>query len=203
MLNMNIHHPDDERLIEALLFRSSEPIHQNRLKSYLQEPSDLQNILDRLQKRYEDRGIHLVRSGVHWSFVTATDLRQNITLGDGNRPSKKESIAFLETLAIIAYHQPVTRSDISAIRGTECRSDIMQRLVNSGWIKTVGKKDSIGKPMLWATSDMFLRHFGLESLEDLPSIDELRANGMIEAPAKKQEIYDLPSLLSPKEPANE
>lgn len=169
----------DWRIIEAILFRSSQPVHENQLKTYMETPDNLKNILNNLREFYQYRGVILRQAGKHWSFITSPALGDRIKKAENKKNTSKESPAFSEILAIIAYHQPITRSEISTIRGTECSSDILSRMLSYGWIKTLGKKDSIGRPMLWGTTDAFLHHFGFESLNNLPSVEELQQNGLM------------------------
>jgi segregation and condensation protein B len=182
---------DEWRIIEAVLFQSSEPLHENHLRTYLENPANLKNILSRMQTFYQHRGIHLRRAGKLWSFITAPDLKKQIQkITNTKNLQKKESQALTEILAIIAYHQPITRAEVASIRGAETNSTILSRMVSYGWIKTLGRKDTLGKPMLWGTTDTFLHHFGFESLNDLPSVDELQKNGFMPPEPENQLIFD-------------
>ena len=182
---------DEWRIIEAVLFQSSEPLHENHLRTYLENPANLKNILSRMQTFYQHRGVQLRRAGKLWSFITAPDLKKQIQkITNTKNLQKKESQALTEILAIIAYHQPITRAEVASIRGAETNSTILSRMVSYGWIKTLGRKDTLGKPMLWGTTDTFLHHFGFESLNDLPSVDELQRNGFMPPEPENQLIFD-------------
>jgi segregation and condensation protein B len=174
--------PDDDlRLLEALLFAASEPMREVELREWLPAPAqhDLTALLVRLQARYRCGGVHLVRAGDTWAFVTAADLAPR--LARLRRQERALSRAALETLAIIAYHQPVTRAEIEEVRGVQLSKGTLDALFEQGWIAPRGRRETPGRPMTWGTTDGFLLHFGLTSLDELPGVDELRASGLLDA----------------------
>ena len=169
----------EKKVIEAFLFAADEPLDLDTLQSKVKKNTDVLEILNELQKEYQDRGINLIKLANRWSFRTSVDLadqlREEIT------GQKKLSKAAIETLAIIAYHQPVTRSEIEEIRGVSFSTGTMEVLFELGWVKPAGRKDVPGKPLAYGTTDSFLSHFNLNSLEDLPNSDELMAAGLIDS----------------------
>lgn len=167
------------RLLEALLFASAEPLAERAIAERLPEGADLPALLAALRAAYADRGVHLVRAGQTWAFSTAPDLAP--LLRREARVERKLSRAALETLAIIAYHQPVTRAEIEEIRGVHLSKGTLDALLEQGWIRPKGRKPTPGLPVMWATTDGFLRHFALESLDELPGVDELKAAGLLDS----------------------
>ena len=169
----------DKNLVEAILFAASEPLDVSTIKSKLKTGTDVLKILYELQKDYSDRGVNLVRLADKWSFRTADDLssklKKEIII------QKKLSKAAIETLAIIAYHQPVTRSVIEEIRGVSFSTGTLEILFELAWVKPNGRKEIPGKPLLYVTTDKFLNHFNINSLNDLPNADELLAAGLIDS----------------------
>ena len=169
----------DKNLVEAILFAASEPLDVSTIKSKLKTGTDVLKILYELQKDYSDRGVNLVRLADKWSFRTADDLssklKKEIII------QKKLSKAAIETLAIIAYHQPVTRSEIEEIRGVSFSTGTLEILFELAWVKPNGRKEIPGKPLLYVTTDKFLNHFNINSLNDLPNADELLAAGLIDS----------------------
>ena len=169
----------DKNLVEALLFAASEPLDVSTIKSKLKTGTDVLKILYELQKDYSDRGVNLVQLADKWSFRTAGDLssklKKEIII------QKKLSKAAIETLAIIAYHQPVTRSEIEEIRGVSFSTGTLEILFELAWVKPNGRKEIPGKPLLYVTTDKFLNHFNINSLNDLPNADELLAAGLIDS----------------------
>ena len=170
---------NEKNLIEAILFSASEPLDVGTIKSKVKSGTDVLKILYELQKDYEDRGIRLVNLADKWSFRTSDDLsgklKKEIIV------QKKLSKAAIETLAIIAYHQPVTRSEIEEIRGVSFSTGTLEILFELGWVKPNGRKEIPGKPLLYVTTDKFLNHFNINSLDDLPNSDELLAAGLIDS----------------------
>lgn len=170
---------NEKNLIEAILFSASEPLDVGTIKSKVKSGTDVLKILYELQKDYEDRGIRLVNLADKWSFRTSDDLsgklKKEIII------QKKLSKAAIETLAIIAYHQPVTRSEIEEIRGVSFSTGTLEILFELGWVKPNGRKEIPGKPLLYVTTDKFLNHFNINSLDDLPNSDELLAAGLIDS----------------------
>jgi segregation and condensation protein B len=171
--------PQHLRLIEAYIFASIEPVTERALQNRLPEDVDLKAILTALQETYEGRGVNLVKSGKSWAFRTALDISEQLNreVEIGRAPSR----AAIETLAIIAYHQPVTRAEIEEIRGVSLSKGTLDVLFEAGWIKPRGRRQTPGRPVTWGTSDSFLDHFGLNNIRDLPGIDDLKAAGLLES----------------------
>jgi len=167
------------RLVEALIFASAEPLTERMLANRLPEGADVKGLLKALQLMYEDRGVNLVRAGSSWAFRTAPDLAE--LLNKEVEVARKMSRAAIETLAIIAYHQPVTRAEIEEIRGVSISKGTLDVLLEEEWIKPRGRRQTPGRPLQWGTTDFFLDHFGLEAVRDLPGIDELKAAGLLDA----------------------
>ena len=169
----------EKNLIEAILFSAKEPLDVNTIKSKVKTGTDVLKILYELQQDYLDRGVKLINLANKWSFRTSEDLsdklKKEIII------QKKLSKAAIETLAIIAYHQPVTRSEIEEIRGVSFSSGTLEILFELGWVKPNGRKEIPGKPLLYVTTEKFLNHFNINSLEDLPNSDELMAAGLIDS----------------------
>lgn len=166
------------RLVEALLFASAEPLAAAQIKRHLPEDADLDDLLDELRGLYANRGVNLVRIGERWAFRTAADLAPAMQIE--HRSVRKPSRAAVETLAIIAYHQPVTRAEIEEIRGVALSRGTLDTLLEAGWIKPKGRRRSPGRPVTWGTTDAFLDHFGLEGLDALPGVSELAAAGLLD-----------------------
>jgi segregation and condensation protein B len=171
--------PEHLRMTEALLFASSDPLDAKALTASLPEGADVTAILNELQAIYEKRGVTLVCVGGKWQFRTAPDLA--FLLRKEQPEQKRLSRAAIETLAIIAYHQPVTRAEIEDIRGVAVSKGTVDALMEVGWVKIRGRKRTPGRPVTYGTSEAFLVQFGLESVRDLPGIDELKAAGFLEA----------------------
>ncbi len=167
------------RLIEALLFAAAEPVDERSLAERLPDGVDLGEVLDVLQQTYSERGVHLVRRDNRWAFRTAPDLAAALVIE--SRVERKLSRAAIETLAIIAYHQPVTRAEIEEIRGVALSKGTLDVLFEAGWVRPRGRRQTPGRPMLWATAPAFLDHFGLVALDDLPGIEELKAAGLLDS----------------------
>ena len=169
----------EKNLIEAILFSAKEPLDVNTIKSKVKTGTDVLKILYEVQQDYLDRGVKLVNLANKWSFRTSEDLsdklKKEIII------QKKLSKAAIETLAIIAYHQPVTRSEIEEIRGVSFSSGTLEILFELGWVKPNGRKEIPGKPLLYVTTEKFLNHLNINSLEDLPNSDELMAAGLIDS----------------------
>lgn len=167
------------RLIEAVLFASSEPVAESDLAARLPADESLLSVLDELQSDYAGRGITLQKVGKGWAFRTAPDLEATLVI---EQPVEKRlSRAAIETLAIIAYHQPVTRAEIEEIRGVALSRGTLDTLLEAGWIRPRGRRQVPGRPMQWATAEGFLDHFALTSLDELPGLDELKAAGLLDA----------------------
>jgi segregation and condensation protein B len=166
------------RLVEALLFAAAEPLSEGTLAELLGEGSDVEALLGELGERYAGHGIAPVRLAGGWIFRTAPDLAD--ALRSERQVSRKLSRAAVETLAIIAYHQPVTRAEIEEIRGVALGRGTLDRLMEAGWVRPKGRRESPGRPLTWVTTPGFLAHFGLDSLEELPGVEELRAAGLLD-----------------------
>jgi len=167
-----------ERQVEAILFAAEEPLDVESIKEKLKTRSDINKILTSLQNQYKNRGINLVCITNKWSFRTASNLSKLMSLQTISK--KKLSKAAVETLSIIVYHQPVTRSEIEEIRGVAFASGTMEILLELNWVRPAGRKNVPGKPIQYATTDDFLSHFNLEKLSDLPNIEELTSAGLID-----------------------
>jgi len=176
-----------ERQVEAILFAASEPLDVETIEKRVQTTSNLKKLLDNLQMNYKKRGINLVCIKNKWSFRTAEDLSKLMALQKSTQ--KKLSKATLETLAIIVYHQPVTRSEIEEIRGVTFASNTLEILLELDWVRPSGRKDVPGKPIQYATTENFLNHFNIQKLSDLPSIDELGSAGLIDSSSIDKSIF--------------
>lgn len=174
------------RIIEAMLFASREPLSEKDLALRLPEGVDIAGLLDELKAQFANRGVHLTPVGIGWAFRTAPDLAQYMELE--RIIVRKMSRAGIETLAIIAYHQPVTRAEIEEIRGVSLSRGTLDILLEAGWIRPRGRRQVPGKPITWGTSDSFLDHFGLESLSSLPGVGELKAAGLLD----KRQLWNPP-----------
>lgn len=165
------------RIAEALLFASAEPLGSSDFATYLSEGADIAEVMDQLERRYEGRGVTLVRRGDKWAFRTAEDL--GFLLRREESESRTLSRAALETLSIIAYHQPTTRAEVEEVRGVATGRGTLDLLMEAGWVKMRGRRRTPGRPVTYGTTDGFLDHFGLESLSDLPGLDELKGAGLL------------------------
>jgi segregation and condensation protein B len=175
--------PDDLReqlrMVEAILFASSEPVSDKILLDRLPDGADLKVLMNELQQAYETRGVNVVKIGGNWAFRTADDL--SFILQKEAVDTKKLSRAALEVLAIIGYHQPVTRAEIEEIRGVATSKGTLDVLMETGWVKMRGRRKTPGRPVTYGTTDEFLDHFGLEELRDLPGLDELKGAGLLQS----------------------
>lgn len=178
--------PDDDRaevterhlrILEALLFASSTPLSAGEMAPYLGEGADPEGLLVELQRRYAARGVNLVRRGEKWAFRTAEDL--GFLLRREHAETRPLSRAALETLAIIAYHQPATRAEIEEVRGVGTDRNTLATLMEAGWVRMRGRRRTPGRPVTYGTTEAFLDHFGLESLGDLPGLEELKGAGLL------------------------
>ncbi|WP_337995457.1 SMC-Scp complex subunit ScpB [Oleispirillum naphthae] len=188
---------DAERLIEAVLFASAEPVTEAALAARLPEGCDLAAALEALAARYAGRGVEVVRRGNAWALRTAPDLAPRLHLEVPQQ--KKFSRAAIEVLAIVAYHQPVTRAEIEEMRGVALSRGTLDVLLEAGWVRPAGRRQTPGRPMTWATSPGFLDHFGLQGLADLPGVEELKAAGLLDTrpamiayAAQSEEDLELP-----------
>ncbi|SMF14188.1 segregation and condensation protein B [Tistlia consotensis] len=185
------------RLLEALLFAAAEPLAPAALARHFPEGTDLVSLLEELQGLYANRGVQLLRLGERWAFRTAPDLAGAFEIE--RTTTRKLTRAAIETLAIVAYHQPVTRGEIEEIRGVALSKGTLDTLLEAGWIRPRGRRRTPGKPVTWGTSDAFLEHFGLESLDSLPGIEELKAAGLLD-PRPAVTILGERGLLPPPTP---
>lgn len=166
------------RFVEALLFASADPIDEGELRRRVPEEIDVKGLLSELAEHYAERGVVLNRMGTRWAFRTAVDLGPMLR---HERPQRRKlSRAAIETLAIIAYHQPTTRAEIEEIRGVALSKGTIDTLLEAGWIAPRGRRETPGRPLQWGTTNAFLDHFGLESTKELPGIEELRAAGLLD-----------------------
>ena len=182
---------ETERRIEALLFAAAEPLTLQDLARRLPEGADISVAIAALQVRYAGRGVELVCVADRWRFQTAADLAFLLT--EEREEQRRLSRAAQETLAIIAYHQPVTRAEIEQVRGVGLSKGTLDLLFEQNWIKPMGRRRAPGKPVTWGTTDFFLEHFGLPSLDDLPGPEELKAAGLLDARSQ-------PPIFRPDEP---
>lgn len=167
------------RIAEAIIFASAEPVTERALSERLPGDADLPAVLNHLQRIYEDRGVNLVQVGAAWAFRTAPDL--GFLLNRETVQQRKLSRAAMEVLAIIAYHQPVTRAELEDIRGVETSKGTLDVLMETGWIKLRGRRRTPGRPVTYGTTDAFLDQFGLPEIRDLPGLEELRGAGLLSA----------------------
>ncbi|MDC0074990.1 SMC-Scp complex subunit ScpB, partial [Alphaproteobacteria bacterium] len=176
------------RMVEALLFASKEPIDEETLSSRIPREINIAEIISELVLKYEECGVNLCKVAGGWSFRTAPDL--SYLLERERTVVRKLSKAGIETLAIIAYHQPVTRAEVEEIRGVSLSKGTLDVLLEAGWISIRGRKRAPGRPVMYGTSNEFLNHFGLQSVDDLPGIEELKATGLLDSvpPIKEEEI---------------
>jgi segregation and condensation protein B len=166
------------RLLEATIFACTEPVSTAMLAKQLGEDVDVTELLGELKKLYEPRGVNLIEVEGNWCFRTAPDVSPHMKIT--RQPRRKLPRAAAEVLAIIAYHQPVTRADIESIRGVETSRGTLDILLELGWIRPGRKRDTPGRPLTWYTTSEFLGHFSLETLKDLPGLDELKASGLLD-----------------------
>ncbi len=176
-----------ERQVEAILFSASEPLDIETIEERVKSSSDITKILEKIQDTYKKRGINLVCIRGRWSFRTAEDLSKLMSLQKSTQ--RKLSKATIETLSIIVYHQPVTRSEIEEIRGVSFASNTLEILLELDWVRPAGRKDLPGKPIQYATTENFLNHFNIQKLSDLPTVDELGSAGLIDTSNIDKSIF--------------
>jgi len=170
--------PEELRLLEALLFAAGEPLDEATLSRRLPHGVNVKTALEQLRNEYATRGVNLVRVGKKWTFRTAVDLSWLLTKEVVE--TRKLSRAATETLAIVAYHQPVTRAEVEEIRGVATAAGTLDVLLKTGWIRPRGRRKTPGRPITYGTTEAFLSHFGLEEVGDLPGLDELKGAGLLE-----------------------
>jgi len=198
--------PDElVRGVEAALFAAEEPMTAETLSAHL-GGADVREALRELEEHYRERGVRLVERGRRWQFQTAPDLAH--LLRREREQARKLSRAATEVLAIVAYHEPVSRAEIEAIRGVQTSAGTLDVLMEAGWVRVAGRREVPGRPVIYATTPEFLSHFGLESRRDLPGIDELKAAGLldpvdaaIDALAGGEDDADAAALENPEESA--
>ncbi len=176
------------RLAEALIFASADPVTEAVLKDRLPDGADVPALLKELRETYKARGVNLCKVGKAWAFRTAPDLGPMLNIE--RTVSRKLSRAAMETLAIVAYHQPVTRAEIEEIRGVSLSKGTLDMLFEAGWIRPRGRRRTPGRPVTWGTTEAFLDQFALESLDDLPGLDELKAAGLLDKRPAIQTLGD-------------
>ena len=175
---MMIEHDPDVRAVEATLFAATQPMTIEQIRAYVGDVVNVTAALTSLVEYYDGRGIELVQRGKAWHFQTAADLAH--LLRREREESRRLSRAAVETLAIIAYHEPVSRAEIEAIRGVQISKGTLDVLMEAGWVRPAGRREVPGRPLIYATTAGFLGHFGLTSRKDLPGIDDLKAAGLLD-----------------------
>jgi segregation and condensation protein B len=184
-------HAQHLRLLEALIFAGTQALDEKELAERLPNDADVQRLLADLGELYANRGVNLVKVAGGYAFRTASDLSEKLKI---ERPvTRKLSRAGIETLAIIAYHQPVTRTEIEAVRGVGLSKGTLDLLFEQNWIRPMGRRRVPGRPVTWGTTDFFLEHFGLPTLDDLPGHEEMKAAGLLDPRAQ-------PPIFRPEEP---
>ena len=178
---------DGEKEVEAILFAAAEPLDIDTIESKLPKKINVLNILNKLQKVYQNRGFNLVCISKRWSFRTSETLSG--LMSEQKTVEKKLSKAAIETLSIIVYHQPVTRAEIEEIRGVAFGTNTLEILMELNWVRSQGRKDVPGKPIQYGTTEEFLSHFNLQNLSDLPTIDELGTAGLIDTTSVDSTIF--------------
>ncbi len=179
----------DTKILEAILFASGSPVLEDDLKDKIINKKNFKQEMDKLKEYYKDRGINLIKTGNKWSFRTAESIKDELIIFKTQK--RKLSRAAIETLSIIAYQQPVTRSEIENIRGVQMGRGSIDHLMQIGWIKPSGRKNIPGKPALWVTTELFKEHFGIDKISDLPNKDELKASGFLEKRSAIATITDI------------
>ncbi len=179
-MNDAVEAPDvHQRMLEAILFATSQPLSEKALEERLPDGVKARPLLEALQALYRYRGVNLVRIGGNWAFRTADDL--GFLLQREAHEQKKLSRAALEVMAVIAYHQPVTRAEVEEIRGVATSKGTLDVLLETGWVRMRGRRRTPGRPVTYGTADSFLDHFGLEDLRDLPGLEELKGAGLLQS----------------------
>jgi len=181
----------DTKIIEAILFASGSPVLEEDLKDKMLDKKNFKIEIENIKKFYKDRGINLIKTGNKWSFRTSESIKDELTIFKTQK--RKLSRAAIETLSIISYQQPITRSEIENIRGVQMGRGSIDHLMEIGWIKPSGRKNIPGKPALWVTTDLFMEHFGIEKMSDLPNKEELKASGFLEKRSAIATITDIAS----------
>ena len=188
---------DTIQKVEALIFSSSKPIKEDEIKKRLDLHEDISLMLASLSEEYSSKGINLRKIGNGWIFVTNENLSE--IFHEKREIKKKLSKQAIETLSIVAYHQPITKSEIEGIRGVIIGQGILDQLMELNWIQPGGRKEVPGRPILWNTTDEFLLHFGLGTLDNLPGIEELRSSGILNENFSSLNIQEVSDSLDPEE----
>ena len=186
-----------EREIEAIIFAAAEPLSVETIESKISKKVDVLKVLENLKNYYSNRGINLVCISKKWSFRTSANLSS--LMSQQNTREKKLSKAAIETLAIIVYHQPVTRAEIEEIRGVAFGTNTLEILMELNWVMPRGRRDTPGKPILYGSTDDFLSHFNLQKLSDLPTVDELGTAGLIDTSSLDASIFGTGKFYKEKE----
>ena len=197
ILNFPTNISEAEREIEAILFAASEPLDVETIESKISKKVNVQKTLEKIQNTYSNRGINLLCISKRWSFRTAENL--SALMSQQKSVEKKLSRAAIETLAIIVYHQPVTRAEIEEIRGVAFGTNTLEILMELNWVKPQGRKEVPGKPIQYGTTDDFLNHFTLKKLSDLPTVDELSSAGLIDSSSVDSSIFGTGKFYKEKE----
>jgi len=178
----------DLKILEAILFASTEPVLENDLKEKIVNKDNIYLMLKEIQNSYSEKGVNLIKTANSWSFTTSPELSKELIIF--KKQKRKLSRAAVETLGIIAYHQPITRAEIENIRGVQMGRGSIDHLMEIGWIKPKGRKNSPGRPMTWITTQTFLEHFDIENLDSLPNKAELQATGFLEKNSAISNVSD-------------
>lgn len=193
------------RIAEAMLFAAAEPLSEKEIGKRMPNGAAVRTVLDALKGDYASRGVNLMRAGDKWMFRTAADLAWLLVSDEGE--AKKLSRAALETLAIVAYHQPVTRAEIEDIRGVAVSKGTLDLLLETGWVRLRGRRRAPGRPVTYGTTEAFLIHFGLESISDLPGLEELKGAGLFDGHLPQDfampQPFDGPALAEDEVPLDE
>lgn len=197
--NPIIEFSDQIRAVEALLFAASDPLDEKTLKDMLPVDTDIEEIMNNLLSLYKDRGVELKKVNNKWMFKTASDL--SFIMQKEAKIQKKLSKAALETLSIIAYHQPVSRAEIEEIRGVTVSPGTLDTLMEISWVKIKGRRKTPGNPITYGTTDEFLVHFDLENTKELPGLDELKSTGLLDSNLPL-DMYSIDDDLEPIEENN-
>ena len=197
VINFPTNMSESEREIEAILFAAEEPLDIESIESKIKKKKNITKSLEKLQRHYSSRGINLVCISDKWSFRTAKNLSG--LMSQQKSVQKKLSKAAIETLAIIVYHQPVTRAEIEEIRGVSFGTNTLEILLELNWVKPHGRRDVPGRPIQYATTEDFLSHFNLQKLSDLPNIEELTSAGLIDSGQLDSSIFGTKSFFKEKE----
>ena len=188
---------ETDREIEAIIFAAAEPLSIETIESKISKKTDVEKSLHKLKDFYSNRGINLISISNKWSFRTAENLSS--LMSEQKTVERKLSKAAIETLAIIVYHQPVTRTEIEEIRGVAFGNNTLEILMELNWVKPAGRKDAPGKPILYGTTDQFLSHFNLQKLSDLPTVTELGSAGLIDTSSVDSSIFGTGKFFKEKQ----